>query len=104
MCFHEISLEKIKCWEKEYPDKINEMPVQTDNLDTMRIAVRLGLPHFAARPPEIKECADTADNVQRVQSGHNKIGCKERACARVMMKFEFLRVFESFDNKEAQRQ
>src|ERR1022692_3326189 len=64
--------DEIEKWKEEYPDEVDEVPVESDHFGRDEIfGHALGVPN-----PEHQQCrddSDAGDNVNRVESGHAEI-------------------------------
>src|SRR3990172_6786889 len=100
--FHLPPLEKIECWEKKDPDKVNEVPVEAGYFDPVGEPLRLGVPHFASRSPEVEVDDDAAHHVQPMESGEREVRCVKQIFTRHDSVGELSAVFEAFYQQEQQ--
>src|SRR5947209_1290517 len=97
-----LLLHEVQNREKKNPDKVNEMPVEADDLDPVRITLRLFGPHLRARPEEIEKDDHTAENEQAVQPCHREVDAQEVVGLREAAFLKFVSVFESFVDEKKQ--
>src|SRR3954447_131882 len=98
-----LLLHEVQNREEKNPDEIDEMPVKTDDLDPVRITLRLFRPHLRAGSEEIEEHDDAAENVQTVQAGHREVDGQEVVRLRKASFPELVRVLEAFRSQEDER-
>src|ERR1044071_4914588 len=83
-----VSSQQIERREEKDPDEVDEVPVQADDLDAVREALRLGLPHLRAEGQKVGEDDHPAENVQAVQAGHREVDGEEVVRLREVMVLE----------------
>src|SRR6266481_6130378 len=76
-------LEQIKEREDENPDKIDKVPEQSADLDSIGQMFRIALvKFFADRQPHVNENQDAGEHVRSMQAGNGKITREIRAVPR----------------------
>src|SRR5205807_7844601 len=98
-----LLLHEIQNREKKDPDQVDEVPVKADDLDPVRITLRLFGPHLRARPEEIEKHDHAAEDMQTVQARHREVDRQEIVRLRKTAFPELVRVLESFGREEDQR-
>ena len=72
-----VSAQEIKQREKENPNDVNKVPIQTGHFDGRIIIGGVSShPRFSQKP---RHHAQTDNHMQRMQSGHHKVNPKEDA-------------------------
>src|SRR4051795_6783407 len=68
-----LLLHEVQNREEKNPDEVDEMPVKADDLDPVRITLRLFHPHLRAGSEEVEKYDDTAEDMDSVQPGHREV-------------------------------
>ena len=80
------------------------MPVKSGGLDPARELFGLLLPHFDPEKEKVGIDDDPSDHMQSMQAGDRKIDRVKIAGRRKMVVFEFMAIFETFDDQKTESQ